>query len=283
MPEVPLGGIIGASERSPTNKAPTLTCALVWPHMHRRVSVCAAPYVWTTCKFVPSCVWGSCRQASSLPPHKDHLYQLLGIRHDALPLEVRAAYVEKAKSTHPDVCKAPGAEERFREVCVAYATLSDPRKRKLYDAGTSDESIEAESAQHQPQYGPAYSRRSYDLWKRDILLYMCRELGIANPYASIFRTEARASEALDAVCRMPPDFGPARKFGRDYSGLLIGLTVSSLLTGGVPLILLFSVKMLRIMDTNAEDLLRPGGISHLFRIHICQPCWSWLQKISGRT
>ena len=38
-----------------------------------------------------------------------------------------------AKRYHPDVCKEPDAEEKFKEVQEAYDVLSDPQKREQYN------------------------------------------------------------------------------------------------------------------------------------------------------
>ena len=41
--------------------------------------------------------------------------------------------VKKQKQYHPDICKEPDAEEKFKEVQEAYEVLSDDNKRAAYD------------------------------------------------------------------------------------------------------------------------------------------------------
>lgn len=61
------------------------------------------------------------------------LYDVLGASRDADPDELRAAYHDRARELHPDVSGDPEAEQRFRELSHAYAVLSKPRSRLLYD------------------------------------------------------------------------------------------------------------------------------------------------------
>lgn len=60
-------------------------------------------------------------------------YEILGVSKDATQAEIKSAFRKKARELHPDVNKAPDAEEKFKELGKAYETLSNEEKRSLYD------------------------------------------------------------------------------------------------------------------------------------------------------
>src|SRR5215204_201630 len=65
---------------------------------------------------------------------KQDYYEILGIKRDAKPDEIKKAYRRLARKYHPDV--NPGdkaAEERFKLMSEAHDILSDPKKRSVYD------------------------------------------------------------------------------------------------------------------------------------------------------
>ena len=64
------------------------------------------------------------------------LYEVLGVDRKGSADEIKKAYRQLARENHPDANPDdPAAEERFKEIQGAYDTLSDPEKRKQYDAG----------------------------------------------------------------------------------------------------------------------------------------------------
>jgi curved DNA-binding protein CbpA len=75
-------------------------------------------------------------------------YALLGIDRDAAPAAVRRAYLDAAKRYHPDALARAGLDRETREkagrvftaIGKAHAVLSDPKRRRSYDASLdSDE------------------------------------------------------------------------------------------------------------------------------------------------
>ena len=71
---------------------------------------------------------------------KDY-YKTLGVPKTATDAEIKRAYRKLARQYHPDL--NPGdktAEARFKEISQANEILSDPEKRRRYDAGEIDAS-----------------------------------------------------------------------------------------------------------------------------------------------
>jgi hypothetical protein len=65
--------------------------------------------------------------------NKSH-YEILGVSHTANTEEIRRAYRERARKTHPDLSPSATASVQMADVNRAWSVLSDARRRREYDA-----------------------------------------------------------------------------------------------------------------------------------------------------
>ena len=71
-----------------------------------------------------------------MPVTKRDYYEILGVSKSASVEEIKRAYRQLALKHHPDRVpheQKKEAEEKFKEISEAYAALSDPQKRAVYD------------------------------------------------------------------------------------------------------------------------------------------------------
>lgn len=66
-------------------------------------------------------------------------YSLLGIPYDATPEEIRDAYFQLARAHHPDANPREADGEAFIAIQKAFEVLSNPQKRKEYDASLPED------------------------------------------------------------------------------------------------------------------------------------------------
>ena len=113
-------------------------------------------------------------------PRQDY-YSLLGLMRDASLEEIKRAYHEAALKLHPDKNTAAGETELFLGVQQAYEVLSNPARRKQYDATLPPE----EKLSLPYTHNVIYSRSNLVHLDESQMIYLILELGVPD--------EARAS------------------------------------------------------------------------------------------
>lgn len=79
--------------------------------------------------------FGAQAEAPASPDAPQTLYGLLGVGQDADDAALKQGYKRMARQWHPDQCREPDAKEMFIRIKAAYDVLSDPTKRRKYNAG----------------------------------------------------------------------------------------------------------------------------------------------------
>jgi len=120
--------------------------------------------------------------------YKDY-YKILGVPRDADDRTIKQAYRRLARKHHPDVSKAKGSADRFKEINEAYEVLSDSEKRKRYDSLGPDWQRYAQAGT-----GPSQGFRVHDLGGfSDFFRTIFGDLGVReeDPFAELRRGEGR--------------------------------------------------------------------------------------------
>ena len=80
-------------------------------------------------------------------------YEILGVTKTSNNDEIKKAYKKLAIKFHPDKNKSTKAEEAFKKIATAYQTLTDPKKREIFDKyGSEEEYREKVYQERQQQY-----------------------------------------------------------------------------------------------------------------------------------
>ena len=126
---------------------------------------------------------------------KDY-YKILGVARSATAEEIKRAFRQKAKASHPD--HHPGSsknEERFKDLSESYEVLSDDEKRQRYDRLTKAEAAGSKTARRpRPRKTPG-ARRTRSTSRSSSNGGTQRREG--QFFSSIFGSNKRADSAPD--------------------------------------------------------------------------------------
>ena len=140
---------------------------------------------------------------------KTNYYDILGVPKGATAAEIKKAYVKLAREFHPDKNPAADSKQKFSTINEAYTTLTDDKKRQIYDqTGMSSD----EQRQH-AQGGFDPNGQGFDF--NDF--FKGGQSGAGNPFEGMFKDfedvfgfegakSKRATRGPDAVINLEIEF-----------------------------------------------------------------------------
>ena len=87
-------------------------------------------------------------------------YKVLGVDSHASTSAIKTAFKKLALKYHPDVYKEPDAQERMRDLLMAYQILSNPVSRRDYDAQRAEYILDAPGISQGEQHRTRVAGRS---------------------------------------------------------------------------------------------------------------------------
>lgn len=118
-----------------------------------------------------------------MAPAKQNYYEILGLNQSATSDEIRRAYRILARRYHPDLNPGKSSEEKFKTIALAYQTLSDSEKKRVYDS-------ELDSTKRIRAGFAAYERAQRSAPKSPKRPYAKSNNGNFNPRPNLKRTRA---------------------------------------------------------------------------------------------
>ncbi len=146
-------------------------------------------------------------------------YQTLDLPENATTAQIRAAYRKLVLKLHPDRSGDPSTTEQFMSVNAAYQVLSDPTRRRDYDAGLRFEReydfkrtyTQQTRPAEQPRTAPSasVSKLLMDAAKEFSFGRMDRAQALAKQIIKIDSTQAMAYAMLGDIARLREDLNGA--------------------------------------------------------------------------
>jgi len=135
-------------------------------------------------------------------------YKTLGVRENAEQRAIKAAYLTLSLKYHPDVSIKRNAEDRFKEISVAYDTLGNPSKRARYDTERlySDFNVSSVydatyAAPPRPTRGNSVLSKAKQISPLTMFVFLAPTLGLlAMCFSTLKDTTDSSGEALIPMC-----------------------------------------------------------------------------------
>ena len=175
----------------------------------------------------------------------ENYYKLFEVANDADISTLRSAFRKKAKSCHPDLFQHVSPEERknlqkkFVRLSQAYETLSDPKKRQLFDLRLRKSSVKAgqqnvkeyrstsnsSSRRNNFKQNSAFSRSNYKTTSEesgDTLEDLIRDVEeVLEQFGSNFKDplEILVDWAREVYQELASAFNEQEEYNKDHAGL----------------------------------------------------------------